>query len=50
MLIIERGFFHHINLSLARYHEFNTILGFLPLNDIQSLAIDCDVSSLQLTR
>jgi hypothetical protein len=50
MLIIERGFFHHINLSLARYHQFNTILGFLPLNDIQSLAIDCDESSLQLTR
>jgi len=50
MLITERGFFHHINLSLACYHQFNTILRFLPLNDIQSLAIDSDASPLQLTR
>ena len=49
MLITERGFFYHINLSLARYHQFNTILRFLPLNDIQSLAIDSDASPLQLT-
>jgi hypothetical protein len=49
MLIIERGFFYHINLSNARYHQFNTILRFLPLNDIQSLAIDSDASPLQLT-
>lgn len=50
MLIIERGFLHHINLSLARHHQFNAIIDFLPLNDILSLAIDCDASSLQLTR
>jgi hypothetical protein len=50
MLIIERGFFYHINLSNARYHHFNTILRFVPLNDIQSLAIDSDASPLQLTR
>jgi len=50
MLITERGFFRHINLSLARYHQFNTILRFLPLNNIQSLAIDSDASPLQLTR
>ncbi len=50
MLITERGFLYHINLSLARYHQFNTILRFLPLNDIQSLSIDSDASPLQLTR
>ncbi len=49
-LITERRFFCHINLSLARPHQFNTILRFLPLNDIQSLAIDSDASPLQLTR
>ena len=49
MLLSERGFFHHINLSSARYHQFQTILRFLPLNDIQSLAIDGDASPLQLT-
>ncbi|CAF3363864.1 unnamed protein product [Rotaria sp. Silwood2] len=48
MLITERGFFYHINLSLARYHQFNRILHFLPLNNIQSLAIDCDASPRQL--
>ena len=50
MLINERGFFHHINLSSARYHQFQTILGFLPLNDIQSLVIDTHASPLQLPR
>jgi len=50
MLITERGFFHHINLSSARYDQFNRILRFLPLNDIQSLSIDSNASSLQLTR
>lgn len=50
MLIIERGFFYHINLSLTRYHQFNAIRRFLPLNDIQSLAVDGDASPLQLTR
>ena len=49
MLIIERGFFYHINLSVARYDQFNKILHFLPLNDIQSLATDSDASPLQLT-
>jgi hypothetical protein len=50
MLITERGFFYYVNLSLARYHQFNRILQFLPLNDIQSLAIDNDASPFQLTR
>ncbi|CAF4361790.1 unnamed protein product, partial [Rotaria sordida] len=49
MLITERDFFYHINLSLARRHQFNTILRCLPLNDIQSLRIDSDASPLQLT-
>ncbi|CAF2767848.1 unnamed protein product [Rotaria sp. Silwood2] len=49
MLITERGFFYHINLSLARRHQFNTILRCLPLKDIQSLRIDSDASPLQLT-
>lgn len=49
MLIIERDFFYRINLSLAHYDQFNTILGFLPLNNIQSLAIDNDASPFQLT-
>lgn len=50
MLIAECGFFCHINLSNARYHQFNAILRFLPLNDIQSLVIDSDASPLQLYR
>ncbi|CAF4577236.1 unnamed protein product, partial [Rotaria sp. Silwood1] len=50
MLITERGFFSRINLSLARYHQFNRILHFLPLNDIQSVSIDSDASPFQLTR
>jgi hypothetical protein len=50
ILITERGFFRHINLTSARCHQFNTILRFLPLNDIQSLAIDSDASPIQLTR
>ena len=50
MLITERGFFYHINLSLARCHQFHTILRFLPLDDIQSLVIDSNASPLQLTR
>ncbi|CAF4136264.1 unnamed protein product [Rotaria magnacalcarata] len=49
MLIDERRFFHHANLSLAHYHQFNTILRFLRLNNIESLAIDTNGSSLQLT-
>ncbi|CAF4951536.1 unnamed protein product [Rotaria sp. Silwood1] len=49
MLINERCFFHHVNLSLAHYHQFNTILRFLPLSNIESLAIDSDASPLQLT-
>ncbi|CAF1311500.1 unnamed protein product [Rotaria sordida] len=49
MLIIEQGFFYHINLSLSKNHQFNKILHFLPLNLIKILAIDSDASPLQLT-
>lgn len=42
-------FFSHVNLSSARYDQFKTILCFLPLNDIQTLAIDNDASPIQLT-
>ena len=50
MLINERGFFHHINISSARYHQFQTILAFLPLNEIRSLVLDTHSSPLQLLR
>lgn len=48
MLISERGFFHRLNLSSARHHQFQTILRFLPLNSIYSFTIDSDASPLQL--
>ena len=48
-LITERGFFHHVNLSVARYDQFNRIIRFLPLNDIQTLVINHNASPLQLT-
>ena len=50
MLINERGFFHHINLSSARYHQFERIVRSLPLNEIRSLVIDTHASPLQLSR
>jgi hypothetical protein len=49
-LIREQHFFSRINLSLAHHDQFNSIFHTLPLNDIQSLAIDSDASPLQLTR
>lgn len=48
MLIRERGFFHHINLSSARFHQFQTIFRLISLNDIKSLVIDTYASPLQL--
>ena len=50
MIINEREFSHHINLSSARHHQFEKILGYLPLNEIRSLVIDTHVSPLQLLR
>ncbi|CAF4470419.1 unnamed protein product [Rotaria socialis] len=47
-LLIERGFYHHVNLSSTRYCQFQTFLSLLRLNEIQSLVIDCYGSSLQL--
>ena len=48
ILIDERGFSHHINMSSAHYDQFKKILRYLPLNDIQSLTIDTNASPLQL--
>ena len=50
MLINERGFFHHINLSSARYDQFERILRYLRLNEIRSLLIDTHASPLQIPR
>ncbi|CAF1480215.1 unnamed protein product [Rotaria sp. Silwood1] len=47
-LLIERGFYYHINLSSIRYHRFKKILSLLRFNVIQSLVIDCYSSPLQL--
>ena len=49
-LITELGFFYHVNLSSTRRHQFDTILRRIPLNKIESLIIDTDASSLQLSR
>ena len=50
MLINERGFFHHINLSSARYDQFERIVRYLRLNEIRSLLIDTHASPLQIPR
>lgn len=47
-LIAERNFFRHVDLSSARYDQFQSILSTLRLNEIQSLIIDCYASPLQL--
>ena len=47
-LLIERSSYQHVNLSSTRYCQFQTFFSILRLNEIQSLAIDCYVSSLQL--
>ena len=47
-LLIEQGFYYHVNLSCTRYDQFQTILSILQFNEIQSLVIDCYSSSLQL--
>ena len=49
-LIIERGFFRHINLSSARLSKFDTLLTILPLYQIETLIIDIEASCLQLSR
>jgi hypothetical protein len=47
-LLIEQGFYRHVNLSSTRYHQFQSILSLFRLNEIQSLIIDCYASPLQL--
>jgi len=47
-LLIERDFYRHVNLSSTRYHQFQSILCLLRLNEIQSVVIDCYASPFQL--
>ena len=47
-LLIERGFYSHINLSSTRYHQFQSILSLFRINEIQSLVIDCYGAPFQL--
>ncbi|CAF1400667.1 unnamed protein product [Adineta steineri] len=47
-LLIERGFYYHINLSSTRFHRFRKFLSLLRFNEIESLIIDCYSSPLQL--
>jgi hypothetical protein len=47
-LLIERGFYCHVNLSSLRFHRFRKFLSLLRFNEIQSLMIDCYSSPLQL--
>jgi hypothetical protein len=47
-LLIEQGFYRHVNLSSTRYHQFESILSLFQLNEIESLVIDCYASPLQL--
>jgi hypothetical protein len=47
-LVIERGFYSHVNLSSTRYHRFKAFLSLLRFDEIQSLIIDCYSSPLQL--
>jgi hypothetical protein len=47
-LLIERGFYYHIDLSSTRYHQFKVLLSLLQFSEIQSLIIDCYSSPLQL--
>ena len=50
ILLAERGFLRRLNLSPARFGQFNILFDLFTLKDIQSLAIDCDGSPLQLIR
>ncbi|CAF4861796.1 unnamed protein product, partial [Rotaria sp. Silwood1] len=47
-LLIERGFYNHVNLSSMPYHRFKKFLSLLQFNEIESLIIDCYSSPLQL--
>lgn len=49
-LINERGFFRHIDFSASCLSKFDTLLTILPLNEIETLIINVEASSLQLSR
>jgi len=49
-LLVEQGFFRHINLSAAHLSQFDTLLRLLSLDKIESLTIDSYASHLQLIR
>ena len=51
-LVTERGFFRHINLSsdTARRSKFDSVIELLPLDEIETLTINVEASSLQLSR
>ncbi|CAF4703699.1 unnamed protein product [Rotaria sp. Silwood2] len=50
ILLTERGFYRHVNLSSAGRNLFAAILSILRLNEIESLVIDRCASPLQLKR
>jgi len=50
ILLIERGFYRHVNLSSTQCYQFQTLLSLLQLNEIQSLVVDCYASTLQLSK
>ena len=49
-MVTERGFFRHINLSCARRSKFEQVINLLPLDEIETLTINVEASSLQLSR
>ena len=49
-IVTERGFFRHINLSSARRSKFGSLVDLLPLDQIETLTINVEASSLQLSR
>ena len=48
-ILDERGFFRYINWSALRRSKFETLLSLVPLDRIQSLIIDVEASTLQLS-
>ena len=49
-LLVERGFFRHVNLSATYSRQFDQLLQILPLNNIETLIIDRTASPLQLMK
>jgi hypothetical protein len=50
LLLAERGFFRHVDLSSMFCDQFDQLLHVLPLDDIETLTIDRHASPLQLRR